>query len=347
MEKFDVIVIGGGAAGLSGALTLARARRAVALVDAGRPRNAPAEGVHNFLTRDGMRPAALVAEGRAEVTRYGGVVIEGVARGARRTGAGFEVDLDGGRRLAARRLLVASGLVDELPDVAGLRERWGRDVVHCPYCHGWEVRDRAIGVLGGGAMAADKALLFRQWSPDVVLFTHTAAPLSGTHAAAPLSGAAHAAAPPSGETETAGALTAAQAERLAARGVRVVEGVVEAVEVVDGEVAGLRLADGTVVAREVVAVTTRMVASSPVLDDLGLKPVEHPAGAAYPAGPAGQSELPGLWLAGNVTDVMAQVVTAAAQGVTAGAAINMDLVADDADRAVAAQLSGNAVTTIP
>jgi thioredoxin reductase len=309
MEQYDVIVIGGGAAGLSGALTLARARRAVAVVDAGEPRNAPAEGVHNFLTRDGMSPVALVAEGRAEVTRYGGSIVDGVARGARRTGDGFEVDLDGGGRLTARRLLVASGLVDELPEVAGLRERWGRDVVHCPYCHGWEVRDRAIGVLGVDARAAERALLFRQWSPDVVLFTHTTSPP-----------------------------TEEDAERLAARGIPVVDGQVAAVEVSGDRVTGLRLADGTVVAREVVAVASRMVASSPVLADLGLKAVEHPMGfgAAYAAGPMGQTDLPGVWVAGNVTDLMAQVVTAASQGVMAGAAINMDLVNEDADRAVLA-----------
>jgi len=313
--EFDVIVIGGGAAGLSGALTLARARRSVAVVDAGEPRNAPAEGVHNFLTRDGMSPAALVADGRAEVTRYGGTLVAGAVVGARRTGDGFEVELEGGRRLSARRLLVASGLVDELPDVAGLRERWGRDVVHCPYCHGWEVRDRAIAVLGSGAMSAEKALLWRQWSPDVTLFLHDAPPL-----------------------------TAEQAERLAARGVRVVEGLVSAVEDT-----GLRLAGGTLVPREVVAVSSRMVASSPVLADLGLKPVEHPAGvgAAYAAGPMGQTELPGVWVAGNVTDLMAQVVAAAAQGTVAGAAINMDLVAEDADRAVVTYRDGNTPATTP
>ena len=319
MEQFDVIVIGGGAAGLSAGLTLARARRAVVVVDAGEPRNAPAEGVHGFLSRDGMPPGELLERGRAEVTRYGGTIVAGVARGARRTGDGFEVDLDGGRQLAARRLLVASGLVDELPEVAGLRERWGRDAVHCPYCHGWGVRDRAIGVLGTGDRSAERALLFRQWSPDVVLFTHTAAPL-----------------------------TEEEAERLAARDIRVVDGPVAAVEVVDDRVTGLRLADGTVVAREVVAVTSRMVASSPVLADLGLKPVEHPMGfgMAYAAGPMGRSDLPGVWVAGNVTDLMAQVVAAAAQGVTVAAAINMDLVGEDADRAVAASRDGNSPATI-
>ncbi|MGN9908433.1 NAD(P)/FAD-dependent oxidoreductase [Phytohabitans sp. LJ34] len=318
--EYDVIVIGGGAAGLSAGLTLARARRAVVVVDAGEPRNAPAEGVHGFLSQDGMPPADLLAAGRAEVTRYGGTVVDGVARGARRTAEGFEVDLDGGGRLAGRRLLVASGLVDELPEVAGLRERWGRDAVHCPYCHGWEVRDKPIGVLGAGTHAVDKALLFRQWSADVVLFTHTAAPP-----------------------------TVEEAERLAARGVRVVEGRVAAVEVSGDRVTGLRLSDGTVVAREVVAVTSRMVASSPVLADLGLKPVEHPMGlgAAYPAGPMGQTDVPGVWVAGNATDVMAQVVTAAAQGVMAAAAVNMDLVNEDAERALAGYRDGNSPATIP
>jgi thioredoxin reductase len=161
---YDVVVIGGGAAGLSGALTLARARRSVLVVDAGSPRNAPAEGVHGFLTRDGITPAELVAIGRQEVARYGAEVVVGEAVAARREGDGFEVTLGDGTSVGARRLLVTTGLVDELPDVAGVRERWGKDVVHCPYCHGWEVRDQAIGVLGTSARAAHQALLFRQWS---------------------------------------------------------------------------------------------------------------------------------------------------------------------------------------
>ena len=129
---------------------LGRSRRSVLVVDAGDPRNAPAAGVHGFLTRDGTPPAELMALGRAEVARYGVEVTPGRAVSAERTDGGFAVTLEDGRVVEGRRLLVTTGLVDELPDIAGLRERWGNEVVHCPYCHGWEVRDEPIGVLGHG-----------------------------------------------------------------------------------------------------------------------------------------------------------------------------------------------------
>jgi hypothetical protein len=174
MAELDVVVVGGGAAGLSGALMLARARRSVVVVDAGAPRNAPAAGVHGLLGRDGTPPAELLDRGRAEVGSYGGEIVRGEVETVERDGDRFAVRLAGGGTLRARRLLVTTGLVDELPDVPGLRERWGRDVVHCPYCHGWEVRDRAIGVLATGPMSVHQALLFRQWSADVTLFTHRA-----------------------------------------------------------------------------------------------------------------------------------------------------------------------------
>src|SRR5512133_835933 len=172
-QQYDVVVVGGGAAGLSGAVALARSRRSVLVVDAGEPRNAPAAGVHNYLGREGVPPADLLAAGRAELASYGGRVAAGRAVAARpweRPGTGFVVTLDDGRVVAARRLLVATGLVDGLPDVAGVRERWGRDVLHCPYCHGWEVRDQAIGVLWRNPLSLHQALLFRQLSADVVLF---------------------------------------------------------------------------------------------------------------------------------------------------------------------------------
>jgi thioredoxin reductase len=133
-DGYDVVVVGGGAAGLSGALMLARARRSVVALDAGAPRNAPAAGVHGLLARDGMRPAELLERGLAEVRRYGGQVVAGEVATAVRDAEGFTVALADGRSVRARRLLVATGLVDELPDIPGLRARWGRDVVHCPYC---------------------------------------------------------------------------------------------------------------------------------------------------------------------------------------------------------------------
>ncbi|MEU6075024.1 NAD(P)/FAD-dependent oxidoreductase [Micromonospora sp. NPDC047074] len=306
---YEVLVIGGGAAGLSGALTLARARRSVAVLDAGAPRNAPAEGVHGLLALDGIRPAELLERGRAEVRGHGGHVVTGEVDAVTRDGAGFAVTLTDGRGVRARRLLVATGLVDELPEVPGLRARWGRDVIHCPYCHGWEVRDRAIGVLASGPLSVHQALLFRQWSPDVTFFSHRLPP------------------------------TAEQAEQLAARGIRVVAGEVASLEVVDDRLGGVRLSDGRLVGREALAVSSRMVARAGFLASLGLRPAEHPAGVGehVPADATGRTEVPGVWVAGNVTDPAAQVGAAAAAGTVAAAQINADLVAEETRRAVAAR----------
>ncbi|WP_433732215.1 NAD(P)/FAD-dependent oxidoreductase [Nocardia sp. CA-129566] len=307
-DDYDVVVIGGGAAGLSGALMLARMRRSVVVLDAGRPRNAPAEGVHGLLARDGTPPGELLERGRAEVRGYGGQVVGGEVTAVVRDGEGFAVTVDG-RSVRARRLLVTTGLVDELPEVPGLRERWGRDVIHCPYCHGWEVRDQAIGVLGTGPMAVHQALLFRQLSADVSYFAHTNP-----------------------------ALTAEQSEQLAARGIRVVDGVVTALRIVDDRLTGVRLGEDTVVARDVVVVGSRMAARAQFLDTLGLRPTEHPAGVGQyiTTDPTGRTDIPGVWAAGNVTDLMAQVGAAAAAGAGAAAQINADLVAEETNRAVAA-----------
>ena len=308
-DEYDVVVVGGGAAGLSGALMLGRSRRSVVVVDAGAPRNAPAEAVHGLLARDGTAPAELLARGRAEVRGYGGHVVTGEVTSVDRDGSGLTVTLADGRSVRARRLLVTTGLVDELPGVPGLRARWGRDVLHCPYCHGWEVRDQAIGVLSSGPRSVHQALLFRQWSDDVTFFSHTG--------------------PPPADDDR---------EQLAARGVRVVDGEVVALEVVADRLVGLRLDDGTVVARTALAVAPRMVARAGFLTGLGLRPVEHPSGLGehIPCDPAGRTDVPGVWVAGNVTDIAAQVGAAAAAGAGAAAQINADLVAEETRLAVAA-----------
>jgi len=312
---YDVVVVGGGAAGLNGALMLARSLRSVAVIDAGAPRNAPAAGVHGLLGRDGMPPAELLARGRAEVRGYGGHVVTGQVDAVARDGDGFAVSLADGRATRARRLLVTTGLVDELPEIPGLRERWGREVLHCPYCHGWEVRGQAIGVLAGGPMSVHQALLFRQLSDDVVLFSHTAPP-------------------PAGE----------DADKLAARGIAVVPGAVAALETADDRLVGVRLRDGTRVARDALVVAPRMVARAGFLAPLGLKAAEHPSGVGehLPADPLGRTEVPGVWVAGNVTDMTAQVGASAAAGAMAGAQINADLVAAEVAAEVAASLAARA-----
>jgi thioredoxin reductase/SAM-dependent methyltransferase len=308
-DSYDVAVLGGGAAGLNGAMMLARSRRRVAVIDAGAPRNAPAEAVHGLLGHDGIPPAELLERGRAEVRRYGGHVVTGAVTGATRDERGFTVTLADGSSTRARRLLVTTGLVDVLPEVPGVRERWGRDVLHCAYCHGWEVRDRAVGILASGPMSVHQALLFRQLTDDVTFFADDM--------------------PPDDE----------QAEQLAARGIRVVDGLVASLEVVDDQLVGLRMEDGAVVGCDAVVVSSRMVARADFLHDLELRPVEHPSGMGehVPCDPTGRTDVPGVWVAGNVTDLAAQVGAAAAAGAFAGAQINADLVIEETAQAVEAR----------
>jgi len=309
LDQYDVVVIGGGAAGLGGALVLARSRRSVVVVDAGQPRNAPAAGVHGHLTRDGMPPAELVRRGRLEVEGYGGRIVDGQADRVDRDGEGrLVVTLTDGRTLTGRRLLVATGLVDELPDVPGVQERWGRDVLHCPYCHGWEVRDQAIAVLASGPMSVHQALLFRQLSDDVTYLGHALPP------------------------------TAEQQEQLEARGIRVVEGPVARLQVEHDRLAGVRLADGGTVPCTALVVGPRMRARTGFLAGLGMATVDHPSGVGdhLAADPTGRTETPGVWVAGNVTDLSAQVGAAAAAGASAGAQINGDLSTEQTRTAVGA-----------
>ncbi|MGP3922714.1 NAD(P)/FAD-dependent oxidoreductase [Streptomyces sp. 8N616] len=315
VADLDVVVVGGGAAGLSAALTLARARRSVLVVDSGEPRNAPASGVHGFLSRDGLAPGELLRSGREEVAGYGGRIVPDFVTSARRTGERFVVDTASGRSYGARRLLVTTGLVDELPEVPGVRDRWGRDVLHCPYCHGWEVRDAPIGVLATGPGAVHQALLFRQWSPDVTVFLHTA-----------------------------GVLTEEQREQLAARGIALVAGEVVGLDIDDDHLSGVRLASGARVPVRALAVGPRFEARGEVLSGLGLTTVEHPLGVGsyVEADASGFTGVAGVWVAGNVTDLMAGVAVAAASGVQAAVAINADLVAADTAAAVARRAAAQA-----
>jgi thioredoxin reductase len=287
-KTYDVVVVGGGVAGLSAALVLGRSRRSVLVIDAGEPRNAPADHLHNYLGREGARPAELLESGREEVARYGVEVRPGRVSRLARTGDGFATTTDDGRSVRSRRVVLATGVVDVLPDVPGLAERFGRDVLHCPYCHGWEVADLPLGVVATGPDCVERALLFRQWSDDVVLL------LNGRPA-------------PEG----------VDAERLAARGIRVVPGMIARV-VVDGDVlTGVELAGGEVVARRALVVSTVPTAESTLLDGVG--------------GPG----TPGVRVVGNAATPFGGLITSAADGMTAGTMLNHELVLEETAAAVA------------
>ncbi len=305
-ENYEVVVVGGGAAGLSAALVLGRARRHTLVVDAGEPRNAPAAHMQGYLSRDGMSPADFLAAGREEIAQYG---VELVRDRVVDVAEGFTVDLASGRTVRARRLVIATGLKDELPAVPGLAERFGRDVLHCPYCHGWEVRDQAFGVLATTPMSVHQALIVSQWSKDVTFFLHTVA-----------------------EEE----LPDDDLRRLAAAGVRMVPGEVSKLVTRDDRLTGVRLMDGTTHDREVLFVAPRAVPQTDLLRRLGAELRETPFGAYPVVDETGLTSVPGVWSAGNATGFAEQVVNAAAGGYRAGATINGELLMTDLDAAVAA-----------
>jgi thioredoxin reductase len=241
-----------------------------------------------------MPPAVLLATARDEVGRYGVEIVEDRVVDA---ASGFALRLAGGRALRARAVLLATGAVDELPEVAGARERWGRDLLHCPYCHGWEVRDRQIGVLGTGDGSVEHAHLLRQWSGDVILFAHT------------------------------GDVTEDQRAGLAARGIRVIDGLVERLVVSDDHLEAVKLADGPCVSRDAVFIRPTLHAH---LDGpaaaLGCELRED--GLVH-TGSDGRTSVPGVWAAGNATNPRAQVITAAGEGSAVAIAINTEFVARD------------------
>lgn len=293
MKKYDVIVVGGGVAGLSAALLLARARRRVAVADDGHPRNAPAEQSRGFLSRDGESPAGLLRLGRDEVAGYGAVTIDSRVR---RIDAQRRVELVDGSRLQAARVLVASGIEDVLPEIPGVREGWGHDVLHCPYCHAHEAGTGPFVVLGTHPGAVHHAILLTQWVDDVVL--------------------------------AVGGLALEDRDRAALRrrGVRTVEGAIERVDYAEGELSGVRI-DGALVAAGKVFVFPVPGARDAYLDELS--PERNPMG--FPAtDPTGRTSVPWLYVAGNAADPRGQLLPAAGDGARVAFALNNALVHDEA-----------------
>lgn len=308
----DVIIIGGGAAGLSAALTLARARRTVTVIDAGQPRNAAAVGAHGLLGNEGINPQDLLARGRSEAQHYGAEIIQTPMSAAQPLEDGYQVTLDDGQQLRATQLLVATGVRDVLPDIDGLGTRWGREVVHCPYCHGWEIRDRTLGVIATSATSAYQAVLFQQWTQDVTLFSN------GFEF----------------EDEALGLLAAVD--------IPVIDTPVAAVEVTNDEVAGLRLTDGRSIGLQAVGVSSGMRANLNGLEALGLETYDTPQGTFVNADDTGHTNVAGVWAAGNIMDPDLQISECASQGARVAITLNNQLIFSRAEAAlaVARQTSG-------
>ena len=294
---WDCIVVGGGPAGLSAALMLGRCRRRVLLCDAGAQRNIRSHGLHGYLTRDGTPPAEFLRLAREELGQYGTVecreleIVEAV-----RENGGFAVRAADGARLRTRKLLLATGVVDELPELDGLEPLYGTSVHHCPYCDAWEWRDHPVAVYGQGEAATGLALSLTFWSPDVLLCTG------------------------------GGDLPAEVAARLAAAGVKVREEPVARLEGRDGRLERIVFASGAPVGRNALFVVAGQRQASPLAERLGCR--FTPKGSVD-TGTCEATNVPGLFVAGDASKEAQFVVVAAAEGTEAGMAIHKALMKED------------------
>jgi thioredoxin reductase/SAM-dependent methyltransferase len=300
----DVVVIGGSAAGLAAALQLGRQRRSVIVIDAGDPRNAPAAHMHSYLGHDGLPPAELTAIGREEVRSYGVEVLAGRAVDVARLEDGrFRVDLVGGGTVVARRVVAATGLVDVLPDIEGVAELWGGDVIHCPFCHGYEVRDQRVVQIVTHPMGLHPAGLFRQLTERLTLVLH-----DGVKPDDP------------------------ELDALRAAGVTVIDTPVRRlVTGDDGHVVAVELVSGDRIDADAVAVGAPFRVRAEPFASLGLIPVPHPTGMGdfVETDATGETSVSGLYAAGNLTDPSQQVLQAAAQGSRVGGMISFSLASED------------------
>jgi thioredoxin reductase len=292
-ERHEIVVVGAGPAGLSAALVLARCRHQVLVIDSGRPRNAAAQGVHGFLTRDGVPPLVLRSLGRRDLRRYGVAVRRAQVEKARRRGAEFELELGGGARLRAHALVLATGLRDRLPEVPGLRELYGRSVHHCPFCDGWENRDRAIAVYGRGKAGYEVALKLTAWSDDVALFSNG----------------------PSG-------LKRERRRLLAVHRIPLHEQRIAALEARRGQLERVRLADGTAIARQALFFTTGSDQSCDLAAQLGCTFTRQ---GTVRTRRGERTGVPLLYVAGDASHDVQLAALAAAEGVKAAVYLHSDL----------------------
>ncbi|SIO64919.1 Thioredoxin reductase [Singulisphaera sp. GP187] len=304
-DRYDVVVVGGGPAGLSAALVLGRACLEVLVCDSGKGRNAPAAGVHGFLTQDGTPPAELRRIGREQLRPYEVDFHEGAVVDARKTEGGFEITLENAQVVACRKLILATGMVDVLPEIPGLRELWGTGVIHCPYCHGWEHRGQPWAVLVPPEEAVEASTLLLGWSPHLTLLTN-------------------------GPSR----LTPKDQAWLKEHAVEVVEGRVERLEGDGGRLRAIRLEDGRRLEREVLFVRTQLRQSTDLPKRLNCALVaDGPKAGMVRTDPFGATSVEGLYVVGDASDAgVPSVASAVAEGSIAAAGASRTFFTEDARR---------------
>ncbi|MCF8572128.1 NAD(P)/FAD-dependent oxidoreductase [Gordonia sp. HY002] len=297
---WDVVVIGGGSAGLSAALMLGRARRRVLVLDAGAPRNRFTAHMHGSLGHDGKSPIELLSTARDEVEGHGGVVRNATAVTTRREDDGFAIETTDARIVMARTILVATGARDELPEIDGLSERWGSGVAVCPYCDGYEVGNGRIGILATGPGSVFQAQLLRQWSDQIIYLPNATET-------------------PSGEERSA----------FEARGIRIENGLVKRVLSHTDKLSGVEFDDGRTIELDAIFTVSRLIPQDSPLRQLNAERTEHPWGSFATVDPNGKTSVDGVWAAGNVVNAMANVPVSIGTAALAAGAINHALVLDD------------------
>lgn len=294
--KHDAIIVGGGFAGLAAATYLARARRSVCVIDTGQPRNRFATASHGFLGFDGSRPQAILARARDQLSAYPGVrMIDAEAVAARSGEDGFSVSLSSGEEIMARKAVLAFGLRDMLEPIPGLGERWGKTVLHCPYCHGFEFADRRLGVLYRTPMSAHQARLIAEWGPTTLY----------------LNGAG---------------LDPDSAATLAEQGVEVEPGKVRRLLGEHEALSAIEFEDGRTSPVEALYVAPQSCLSSPIAEQLGVVIDEGQMGPVIRTDADKMTNVPGLYAAGDIARAPHSVSWAVADGVTAGTPAHRALV---------------------
>ncbi len=295
--QFDALVIGGSYAGLSAAIYIARGRGSVCVIDAGQPRNRFSDAAHGFFGQDGAAPREMVRTARAQLARYPSVTfVDGLATAVRVEERGFTVTLGSGQEASGAKLVLAVGVADILPDVPGLAERWGRSVLHCPYCHGYEFSGQRLGVLGMGPMSAHQARMISNWGPTTLFLN--------------------------GRDD----LDAAARDALRASGVAIEPAAVVGLEGEAAHLQAIRLADGRRVAADALFIMARTRLGSPLAEQLGCATEEGPLGPLIRVDATMMTTVPGVYAAGDAMRVPNSATFAAADGVSAGASVSQSLI---------------------
>lgn len=305
--SWDVIVVGGGPAGLSAALMLGRARRRVLVVDSGLPRNRFAAHMHGVLGHEGIDPRELLRTGRGEAAGYGVEFADGIVSRVDEATEGLMVTTTDGASRFTRAVIIASGMTDLLPDIPGLAQRWGTGVLHCPYCHGWEVRDRRLGVLATSPAQLHLVEMLRQWSDRVILFSAALEPLDP-----------------------------AVDRRLRSRGIEIVTAAVVEVLGEPNSVTGVRTGDGAVVAVDAIFAAGTPQPHDDFLAHLGLDRTDNQFGSFLSVDPTGRTSHDRIWAVGNVTNPAANVPLSIGVASFTGAVVNAALTTDEFDTALRA-----------